>query len=196
VEAGVGMADKRDKKTKLRVIRGGQQFEIWFGSIRIIAAPAYEQPFPIGAVAEEEDTFLVLSADPVVREPKEHPVRLMTRVIETRPEPVGSVLVRGRRPIRLLAIVHDLNQDPSWKEEWIESALNGILREAENRKVQSIAIPLLGTKHGSLGKQRFSKLLRTALERMSPVHLKRIWLVMPDRTTRKTLNMIESELQK
>ena len=190
------MADKRDKRAKLRVIRGGKQFEIWFGSIRIIAAPAYEQPFPIDVVAEEEDTFLVLSAEPVVREHEEHPVRLMTRVIETRPEPVGSVLVRGGRPIRLLAIVHELNQDPSWKEEWVESALNGIFRVAENRKIQSIAIPLIGTKHGSLGKQRFSKLLRTAMEGISPVHLKRIWLVLPDRITRKTLNMIESELQK
>ncbi len=36
------------------------------GDLYIVAAPEGAQPFPVDAVAEEEDTFLVLSARPVL----------------------------------------------------------------------------------------------------------------------------------
>ena len=185
----------KDRRT-LRLIRGGHCFEISFGSLLVVAAPEGRPPFAVDAVAAEEDTFLVLSAEPVVREPKVHPVRLWTQAIEAQPERPGSVLVRGKRPLRLLAIVHDLNREPSWREEWIASALDGIFREAERRKLQSIALPLLGAKHGSLEKQRFVMLLRRALKRTAPRCLKRLWLVMPDKTSCKILETIEAELQK
>ena len=193
---GLNIKEKTDKMPKLRLIRGGYPREMSLGSVDIVAAPEHKQPFPVDAVAFEEDTFLVLSADRRVRAPKEPLVRLMTRVIETRPETPGSVLVKGKRPLRLLAIVHDLNQEPSWREEWVASALEGIFREAESRRLRSIALPFLGTLHGSLKKERFVELLRCALERMSPNHLKRLWLLVPAGTSSKILEMLESESQK
>jgi len=180
----------------LRLIRGGYPREISLGSLDIVAAPKDSPPFTVDAVAFEEDTFLVLSADRKVRAPTEPLVRLMTRVIETQPETPGSVLVKGKAPLHLLAIVHDLNQEPSWREEWIASALDGIFREAESRRLQSIALPFLGTLHGSLEKERFIKLLRSALERTSPAHLKRLWLVVPAETSSKILEILESDSQK
>lgn len=143
-------------------------------------------------VAFEEDTFLVMSADPVVRDPKEPLVRIMTKVIETRPEVPGSVLVRGKRPLQLLAIVHDLNQEPSWREEWIASALDRIFQLAEGRGLESIALPFLGTLHGKLGKERFLMLLRAALGRNPPTHLKRLWLIMPEGTDPRILDILKS----
>jgi hypothetical protein len=180
----------------LRLIRGGYPREISLGSLAIVAAPKDSPPFTVDAVAFEEDTFLVLSADRKVRAPTEPLVRLMTRVIETQPKTPGSVLVKGKAPLRLLAIVHDLNQDPSWREEWVASALDGIFREAESRRLQSIALPFLGTLHGSLEKERFIKLLRSALERTSPTHLKRLWLVVPAGTRSRILEMLKPEPQK
>ena len=193
---GVSIEEKTDKMPKLRLIRGGYPREMSLGSVDIVAAPEHKPPFTVDAVAFEEDTFLVLSADRRVRAPKEPLVRLMTRVIETRPETPGSVLVKGKRPLRLLAIVHDLNQEPSWREEWVASALEGIFREAESRRLRSITLPFLGTLHGSLKKERFVELLRCALERMSPNHLKRLWLLVPAGTSSKILEMLESESQK
>jgi len=93
------------------------------------------------------------------------------------------VLMSDGDPMRLLAIVHDLNQEPSWREEWIVSALDWIFLFAENRGLGSIALPFLGTLHGSLAKQRFIVLLRNALGQISTVNLKRIWLVVPDKTS-------------
>ncbi len=187
---------KTDKRPRLRLIQGSYPRKMSFGSVDIVAAPEDRPPFPVNAVAFEEDTLLVLSADPQVREPHEHLVRLMTRVIETRPETLGSVLVKGKSPLHLLAIVHDLNQEPSWREEWIVCALDGIFREAESRRIRSIALPFLGTLHGSLEKQHFVALLRGALERISANHLKRLWLIVPAGTSSKILKILESEPQK
>jgi len=169
----------------LRLIQGSYPFRLSFGSIDIVAAPKDSPPFSIDAVVVEEDTFLVLSADPKVRDPHTHLVQIMTNVINTRPEKPGKVLVKGKHPLLLLAIVHDLNQEPSWREKWIESALNEIFRLTESRDLKSIALPLLGTLHGSFEKQRFIVLLSYALNRISAHHLKRIWLIVPPRTSSK-----------
>lgn len=192
----LSIGKQTNKKPKLRLIQGGYPRKMSLGSVRIVAAPEDRPPFQVDAVAFEEDTLLVLSADPQVRDPYKHLMQVMTQVIETRPETPGSVLVKGKSPLHLLAIVHDLNQEPSWREEWIASALDGIFREAESRKLRSIALPFLGTLHGSLEKQRFVVLLRGVLERISANHLKRLWLIVPAGTSSKTLKIPESESQK
>jgi len=178
---------------ELRLIQGGQRSETSVGPVRIVATPEGTAPFSVDAVAFEEDTFLVMSADLAVRDPGEHPMKLMTRVIGTQPETPGNVVVKGRAPFRFLAIVHDLNEEPSWREEWIARALDKIFREAERRKLKSIAMPMLGTKHGSFQKPRFVKLMRRTLEGLSPRYLRRLWLVVPDRTSGKILEIMESE---
>ena len=177
----------------MRLILGDYPYEIRIGSFSIVASPEKRPPFKVDAVAVEEDTFLVMSADRMVRDSKEPLMKVMTRVIETQPKTPGSVVVKGGTPLRLLAIVHDLNEDPSWREGWITKALGGIFREAERRNLGSIAIPFLGTLHGSLDKQRFLVLLRSAVERISPNHLKRLWLVVPPGTSLKILDILESE---
>lgn len=164
------------------------------GSVRIIVAPENMPPFLVEAFAAEEDAYTVLSADPEVQAINEDPEKVMVEAFKTQPVEPGTVLVKGEYPLRLLAIVHDLNREPSWKDEWVASALDGIFREAESRKLQSVALPLLGTLHGSLEKQRFIVLLREALERRSPTHLKRLWLVVPPGATSEILGMLESEL--
>jgi hypothetical protein len=169
--------------------------EISIGAVRVFVAPEEWPPFIVDAMAAEEDTFLVLSADPEVQETKENPGRLMAELLATPPAEPGSVTVRGENPSWLLAVVHDLEREPSWKEEWIVTALDGILREAESRKLRSIALPMLGTLHGSLEKQRFLVLLREALERSSPEHLARLWLVVPAGTTGEVFGMLASILK-
>jgi len=169
----------------LRLIRGSYPFWLSFGSVDIVAAPKDSPPFSIDAVVIEEDTFLVLSADPEVRNPHKHLVQIMTEVINTRPEKPGKVLVKGKHPLLLLAIVYDLNQEPSCREKWVENALNEIFRVTESRDLKSIALPLLGTLHGSLEKQRFIVLLRHALKQISAPNLKRIWLVVSPGTSSK-----------
>jgi len=177
-------------------MRSGHYSAISIGSIQIFVGPENMAPYPVDAWAAEEDTYTVLSADPEVQAINGDPEKVMAEAFRTQPAAPGSLLVRGKKPLQLLAIVHDLNEEPSWKEEWVASALDKIFHEAERRKLQAIALPLLGTLHGSLEKQRFIVLLREALERTSPTHLVRLWLVVPAGTTSEILEMLKSELRR
>jgi len=190
------MDEKEDNGPKLPGVRSSSHSAITIGSVQIFVAPENMAPYPVDAWAAEEDTYLVLSADPEVQATHEDPEKLMGDAFKAKPQKPGSVLVRGERPLHLLAILHDLNQEPTWKEEWVVSALDAIFREAESRKLQSLAVPLLGTLHGSLEKRRFIVLLREAVERRPPSHLKRLWLVVPAGTTSEILGMLESEMEK
>ncbi len=82
--------------------------EVWIGSVRLFVAPKEWPPFLADALAEEEDTYLVLSADPEVQETREQPEELMAELLKTKPAVPGSVIVKEGRPLSLLAIVHDL----------------------------------------------------------------------------------------
>ncbi len=183
------------KYANLRLIRGHYPLKMTLGPLEIVAAPKHLKPFPVEATAFEEDTFLVLSADRKIRDPKKPLMHIMTELIEFRPQIPGSVLVKGRGPYLLLAIVHDLDQVPSWKEEWIRKALDNILRESDNRKLGSIAVPLLGTLHGSLEKYRFVDLFWDALTRFTPHYLKRLWVMVPKGSDKTIFDKFFSEQQ-
>jgi len=171
---------EHEKRNGLRVLSGGRDPVAVLGPLHVVAAAVDEvPPFPVEATVVEEDTFLVLSAEPIWVDPPEEPIRLMTRLIETRQETPGSVLVRGRGPYRMLAIVHDVEQDPTWKEEWVAEALERVLREAEARELRSVSLEMLGCMHGRLGSARFATLFEAAVLRVRPRWLKRVWLLVP-----------------
>jgi hypothetical protein len=143
-------------------------------------APREQPPFQIEAMVVEEDTYLVLSTDPRAGEPHpEHPIRVMTSLLEVEPKEPGTLLVRDRVPLELAAIVHDLDEEPSWREEWIVSALDRALAEAERRRLRAIGLEMLGSIHGRLARPRFLQILRQALQRSNPRQLERIWLIPP-----------------
>ena len=161
----------------------------------MVAAPRDRPPFEVSAVVREEDTYLVLSADPVVKEPQESWDEVVKQVNDLRPETPGCVLIRETYPLEILAVVHDLDRDPSWEEEWIAAALGGVLREFAARRVRSGAIPMLGATHGSLAQERAAGLLREALKRGGPRTLEHIWLVVPSGTRYRELQKIKSVLE-
>ncbi|MGD8386628.1 MAG: hypothetical protein PVG49_05780 [Desulfobacteraceae bacterium] len=174
------MAEKnKTGRSGLRVFSGGQDPTARIGSVSVVVAPEHKPPFPVQARVLEEDTFLVMSARPTVCEPEEDPIRLMTRLIETRPEVPGSVRISGRRPYRILAIVHDVNQDPTWRESWVSEALEGALRASEERGIEALSLEMLGCVHGRLDPLRFTTLLIRTIRRIDPGRIQRIWLVSP-----------------
>lgn len=151
------------------------------GSIPWAVAPREVPPFAVDAVVEEEDTYLVLSADPTVREPEEPLLEVLTEVHEAEPLEPGSIVVREGEPLRLLAVVHALDEEPTWREEWIAEALRGVFREAGRRRLRSVGLPLLGTVHGRLAIGRSLELILRALDETRPGGLERLWLMVADR---------------
>jgi hypothetical protein len=145
--------------------------------VRFSVAPRSRPPFEIGACVLEDDTYHVLSAGPEYREPTEHPIRLWTEAHEQQPAQPGSVIVKAGAPTTLLAVVHDLSRDPTWREAWVVTSLEAALREAERRAVTHLGLEPLGAVHGRLRPGRFAALLREALSTVRPRHLERVWLM-------------------
>ena len=44
-------------------------------------------------------------------------------------------------------MIHDLDREPSWQVDWIRSALEQVLRQAAQRTIEGLSMPLLGTVH-------------------------------------------------
>jgi hypothetical protein len=167
------------RRKNLRVIEGGLRRQLTCGRLRIVTCPQNLPPFAVQAVVVEEDTWLILSADPKIAPTEEHPIRLMTDLVNTEKETVGTVRVNDGRPLRFLAIVHDVDCEPTWREQWVQSALAEVLQEAEKRRLGAVGLPLLGTRHGRLRPKRFAELLATALLGVELTHLTRLWLIAP-----------------
>jgi hypothetical protein len=170
---------KKIRKAELKVISGGLDPTARLGAIRFVVAPGGKAPFPVEASVVEEDTFLVLSDEPSVCGPVEPPVHLMTRLIETRAEIPGTVLVKGIAPYKIMAIVHDVNQDPTWREEWVYQALKASLRAAEHRRIKKIGLDMLGCIHGRLNPAHFTTLLKEILEESCLQTVRHIWVRPP-----------------
>jgi hypothetical protein len=145
----------------------------------IPAPPGTTLVFLVDAVVVEDDTHLVLGADPVPRETREEPGQLLENARASIQPVPGTLVVRGGQPIRFHAIVHDLEEEPSWREEWVASALREVLQEVEARELRSLSLPLLGGVHGSLAPGRFAELLREALAETGVEHLDEVWLTVP-----------------
>lgn len=140
-------------------------------------APESEPPFPIEAVAVEDDTWQVLGADPDFGLSVEHPIRLMQALHEAQPVSAGTVVVRDGTPIRLHAIVHDLDLEPTWTEEWISAALKEIFRISNDCGYRALGLPLLGTRHSRLSYGLSLRLLDRALARPANRSLRKLWLI-------------------
>jgi hypothetical protein len=160
-------------------------------ALRIVVAPPGAPPFLADAVVAEEDTYLVLSPDYEAHETREPPEHLLKMAAASQPAAPGSVVVRASLPVRLLAIVHDLNEEPSWREEWVTTALATVLREAESKEFRSIALPMLGTLYGSLDERRFVELFRAALDDAAPVFPESIWLMVRPGTPRNAFEPLD-----
>lgn len=144
---------------------------------RLVLSPREEPPFPVDAFVEEEDSYLSLSSEPRLELPGEHPVRVMTRAhaaVEIEP---GTIVVRPGKPLLLLAIVHRLHENPTWRETWIAEAVRSLRKEVERRRIRALATPLLGTVHGKMNAQRSFELLSSFL--IDEVVLERVWIVRP-----------------
>lgn len=148
------------------------------GGVEIVVARDDDPPFPVDAVVVEEDTWRALGAPADTVVSPEHPVRTIARVRKAEPEQPGTIVVQRGTPLRLLAVVHDLNVDPSWSEAWIEAALDAMFVCTEELGLSALRMPLLGCEHGRVDPLDFAHLLGEALRRRAADARtpQRIWL--------------------
>ena len=178
----------RIRRPALRLVRGGRG-EIPLGPLLVTLAPP---DVPIAAIVLEEDTWLVLSANPEVKPPVEGMVRIMTDLLKAEPKVPGSVVVESGEPLRMLAIVYDLAAEPICRPEWVGEALQEVLAVAEEKGLAALALPLLGVRHGRLPVARFAELLAEAVRKRPPRRLRRVWLMATEQDRRELRRQLEA----
>jgi hypothetical protein len=134
--------------TELRLVPGG--FRIGRVPVRFASAVPPEAE----VLLVEEDTWLVLSADPAVREPGEAPMKTFTGAFAGEAREPGDIVPRGGSPARWLAVVVDLDASPAGRPAWVEAAVKRALAEASSSGLGCVALPLLGTASGALSPEQ------------------------------------------
>jgi hypothetical protein len=125
-------------------------------AVQLVAAWDGEIPAWCDAVVEEQDRWLLmepLSASALFGAEAGHRMRDLARartddliLDAARSEPArgGAVLMRRDRPLRLLAVVRDLETRPDVREDWVREALETIVRLVARTPIRGIALPVLG----------------------------------------------------
>lgn len=169
-------------KIQLTVLEGGRDKQVIINTLLLQVAADTQPSLPVDVRVFEEDTHLVLTVDPIMRHTEEHPIRLMTKVAEAKPNKPGSLIINKKS---WYAVIHDVDQDPTWKEEWIEKAYRQVFMLAEIQRVQTIGLPLLGSVHGSFTAEKSLALLVSIVKTTSFQTLKKILILVPhtDRTS-------------
>lgn len=166
--------------------------EISWGNIVLRTTAINSADITADAIVIEEDTFLILSTKKAVELSDKSRMQLVRDTVQTvtdSPVP-GLALARGKAPYRFLAIVHDFNETPSWKKEWVRGALVDIFEKAEYYSINSIRIPLLATEHGSLEPAEFVKIIFEVLDDISFNRLKIILLMVPEYAIKEVVDAI------
>ena len=178
----------------MKLIWDSSQFKITIASIDIHIAPEDRPPFPVIALVEEQDTSLVLKPDDEIRDPGDNKPLWYdankTKLSEAH-QP-GDVLSKSFNPIRFLAIVHDLDQTPSWKSEWIEMALSNVFELSGNRSLSAIGIPVLGAQFGRFKLEEFISIFVAALKKQNFEYSLKIWLVVKQEECQKAFELLKA----
>jgi len=125
-------------------------------------------------VVEEQDTNLVLGNSPVIMDTIESFPALVKKMEQQIHEIPGNVIVKQTIPIRLIAIVYDVEHTPISKESWIEKALQNVMIQCDKYKIKTLAMPLLGTSYGKLKEEISMQLLLDSLNQNRNKTLKKV----------------------
>lgn len=179
------------KNSKLQLVWDIEQPQLTIKDVDITVVAENATPANVDAVVEEQDTALVLGKPGNISISDEKPVWVLANQLESSGEPVpGSVLIRKGNPVRLLAIIHDLAQDPTWKTQWITKALDNIFISAQSCGIHSIKMPILGAQHGRYPFENFLSLLVERIKHSTP-SIEKIWLVVPQESYQQALSYLK-----
>lgn len=138
----------------------------------IETSPRDRPPFAVELTVFEEDTFLVMSAGNFARDVHDSVDELVGRMSTFEPPAPGEVVVRGNRAY---AIVHDLEQKPTCRREWVDAAIENLVKHCEDNLIRAIAVQPLGCVHGDGRVDDFERALTKRLA--GSTQIERVWIV-------------------
>lgn len=149
------------------------------GRLTVVAAPQKWPPFHYQAIVEEQDTYLVFDEQTTITDPGKPVWYLASKLERMRVHKLGSVIIQDHAPIRLLAVIHDVDQDPICRTESIMPAYQSVMMAVNKRNIVSLALPLLGTVHGKVPVNESIRFLSESVCEGFPAPLQQLWLILP-----------------
>jgi hypothetical protein len=128
----------------------------------------------VDAIVEEQDTKLLLGKAHLIMETVESFPALVMKMEQQIREMPGKVIVKQSEPKRLIAIVYDVDHTPICEESWLEEVFQNILSQCDKYKINTLAMPLLGTCYGNLKDDTIIQLMQDELIKKRQQHLKKI----------------------
>ena len=150
------------------------------GKIAVYSAPPEHPPFRCEAVVVEQDTNLILGEQTTLVEP-DKPAWYLANTLE-RDQPVyklGDVIIKRGLPMQLMAIVHDIEQQPTCDSGILKLAWQNLMAISAQNNVKTLATPALGSVHGKIVLEDALQLFGQAIHDHAPPCLEKIWLVLP-----------------
>lgn len=163
---------------KLQLVWDINKLHCHINGVEIAVAPPHLAPFKTDALIEEQDTALVLGESEEIRDPGEKPAWYLANKLESQVLLTpGEVIVRDTTPLRLQAVVHDLDAVPSCSELWIFQAIQQVFEIAGSRGFASLQIPMLGCRFSNLQTGQFLGILLQIITRQRPSPINKLWLL-------------------
>lgn len=152
-----------------------------FGLVTLLLGDPDFPPFTPDAVVVAQDRWLLLDATTPICDTQRGYRSLARAASGSGGETPGRVLVRrGAEPLRLWAVIHDLDATPGCRREWIACALDGVLREVQRRKIGTLALPALGCGEGVICAREFLAMLGASIRNTVLVSRLRVWVPVAD----------------
>ena len=185
----------QNRDRKLRLIWNVNKFRCHINDVEIAVAPSQFPPFPINAVIEEQDTALILGESNEIGNPGDKPAWYLANTLESQPLLTpGQVIIRDTLPLRLQAIIHDLEQDPSCTELWIFQVIQQVFDIAEMRGIHALQMPLLGTKFSQVQTGQLINILLKIITRQRPAAIEKLWLVSAEEKCESIYNELSEKI--
>lgn len=158
-------AEAKRKNAVPRLAWDIEKMRLEFEGIYISVIHPELPPSHINAFVEEQDTSLALSEFTEFHDPGELPVWYLGHKAASEPgRKTGSVVIHDYNPYVFQAIIHDLDEDPTWHVEWITEALDSIYSLTLDKGITSLRIPALGHVHGRMPLEDSIKLIMNRLK--------------------------------
>ena len=161
-------------------------------NILVHAAPIEHPPFTVSAIMEEQDTHLLLQRPTTLIDPGKPAWYLANKLEQERIYNLGDIISSGKDPIRLLAIVHDIDRQPTCNLDDISTAYQNLLTTIELHHITSLGMPLLGTVHGQFSLETAMTAFRETMISHPCICLKKLWLILPEGASCECMSLLRT----
>jgi hypothetical protein len=171
----------------MKLILGGRSKHISCNGVQVTVIDNESLPYSAEVMVFEEDTHLILTADREIHYQEEHPIRLMTDIMNARKNRLGSLVVNDRS---WYAVVIDVNAETMCQPQSVSEAYINVFAHLNSKKIVSAGMHLLGLIHGKMVINQAVNLFLGGLHTQNINCLRHIWVVVSTadiKATRKAI---------